>query len=342
MMVHQLSYKKQVEILAKEYSIWQKVHEIKDWIVSRLKLEKPKDVYELDNILGRWTLCMDNKNSPLTPDYIHNKFSNELVEKHLCQPEESEEIVSYCEDVLNREFTTDLETYDFGKLVVGKWEHKVSVTYKDFRMEMSRKRYDEMFAKVNSMTPIAIMCMRYGRHFAPGMQWSVPPKVLEFMQKYFRAEVECFGSPLNNTLPKFCSLYPDVDNVFGSQGDFFQLKMDVGTFIVNPPFIEAIMDQCAERMVDALDGAVKHLRFFYFMPSWTDSKAYITLSNHPNLVYKESLPKFYHFYFDGLKAINAAFNSTFFVLEKNNAVKFDYSQCTSEMKTQPSHTQQRS
>lgn len=49
-------------------------------------------------------------------------------------------------------------------------------------------------------------------------------------------DCECFASPLNSCLVKYCSPFQDTDQWFGSLGSFFDYHPEQGSFEVNPPF----------------------------------------------------------------------------------------------------------
>eukprot|EP00201_Polytomella_parva_P024454 CAMPEP_0175040814 /NCGR_PEP_ID=MMETSP0052_2-20121109/1501_1 /TAXON_ID=51329 ORGANISM="Polytomella parva, Strain SAG 63-3" /NCGR_SAMPLE_ID=MMETSP0052_2 /ASSEMBLY_ACC=CAM_ASM_000194 /LENGTH=693 /DNA_ID=CAMNT_0016303125 /DNA_START=147 /DNA_END=2229 /DNA_ORIENTATION=+ len=65
-----------------------------------------------------------------------------------------------------------------------------------------------------------------------GWQMAMPPPVYEYLRHTFQIQVECFASPLNCTLPKFCSAFFDTDEPFGSQGNFFSRRFDFGNYWV--------------------------------------------------------------------------------------------------------------
>ena len=74
-----------------------------------------------------------------------------------------------------------------------------------------------------------------------------------FCVLYNRLEVtfECFASPLNCFYGAFCSAFPDTDARFGSSGSFWKWKPPAsgGSFEANPPFVAAIMDLMARKLL---------------------------------------------------------------------------------------------
>ena len=76
-----------------------------------------------------------------------------------------------------------------------------------------------------------------------------------------RVRREGFASPLNCRYSSFCSVFPDVDWVFGSVGSFFDdacFRPRTGSFEANPPFVAELMQAMARR-VDELRGAIHKL-----------------------------------------------------------------------------------
>ena len=57
-----------------------------------------------------------------------------------------------------------------------------------------------------------------------GFQGAVPRHVFDELSRSFGVRHECFASPLNCFMPRFCSLFPDTDGFFGSAGNFFKFR----------------------------------------------------------------------------------------------------------------------
>lgn len=66
--------------------------------------------------------------------------------------------------------------------------------------------------------------------------------VFESIQRNFGVTFECFASPLNCYFRQYCSAFPDIDGYFGSRGTFLDYKPLTGSFQMNPPFSEELMD----------------------------------------------------------------------------------------------------
>lgn len=117
-----------------------------------------------------------------------------------------------------------------------------------------------------------------------GQQWAVPQRHADRLYDW-GVRGEAFASPLNSRFvgkpnAVFCSLFPDVDGVYGSLGNFF--AQDLGalglSWLVNPPFVESILRAAAEKVIAALDAPdAPPLTIFFIMAAWEDSEAYMLL-----------------------------------------------------------------
>ena len=80
------------------------------------------------------------------------------------------------------------------------------------------------------------MQMRYHSlaNFDQGTQGGLPPAAFAVLRECFGVKHECFASPLNVCLgaaeQTFNSLFWDVDQYFGSKGDFFSFVPTSGSY----------------------------------------------------------------------------------------------------------------
>ncbi|KAG4108783.1 hypothetical protein H8356DRAFT_1618025 [Neocallimastix lanati (nom. inval.)] len=105
-----------------------------------------------------------------------------------------------------------------------------------------------------------------------GMQLSVPnKKYLKWAQKQ-NISLECFASPFNHNLPRFCSALPIVDAPFGSLGSFFDIDLKENA-ICNPPYTEEVLSAAFDRIEHALNN--HPLLIIFVTPCWDDADAII-------------------------------------------------------------------
>lgn len=61
----------------------------------------------------------------------------------------------------------------------------------------------------------------------------LPIAVFRLLKERLGVELECFASPFNARLERYCSVFPDCDAHFGSEGSFFDLSPTSGSFEVS-------------------------------------------------------------------------------------------------------------
>ncbi|UYV81185.1 PCIF1 [Cordylochernes scorpioides] len=103
-----------------------------------------------------------------------------------------------------------------------------------------------------------------------GMQGSIPVSVMECLHREFGVTFECFASPLNCFFRQFCSAFPDTDGFFGSRGPILQFHPISGSFQVNPPFCEELVEATIKHFENLLADSMEPLSFIVFFPEWRD------------------------------------------------------------------------
>jgi len=113
---------------------------------------------------------------------------------------------------------------------------------------------------------LACILLRYGPLVNTGVNLhaAVPPR----MYKEMPTDLECFASPLNATMDRFLSLYPDIDAPFGSQGTFFTYSFPPGNYTANPPYTDIIMSAMYARIA-ALLAKDEPYSFRIVVPDWS-------------------------------------------------------------------------
>jgi hypothetical protein len=129
----------------------------------------------------------------------------------------------------------------------------------------------------------------------------LPPAAFDMLGSRFATAHECFASPLNNTLPSFCSLFPDTDIFFGSRGNFFDFEPSVGCFVVHTSPDSQIMQDACDHIVHLLTSSEQALCFCLVMPA--ERRVPITdlvETKHASLIREcTELPRGQHCYLSG-------------------------------------------
>jgi len=102
-------------------------------------------------------------------------------------------------------------------------------------------------------------------------QLGILPNIIDNMVKDYNAEFECFASSINFTLNKYCSVYHDLEQYFGSLGNFFNYDIYEGSYTFNPPYQKKIIDDGIYKILNSLKKAKeqsKKLTFFLTIPVW--------------------------------------------------------------------------
>jgi hypothetical protein len=91
------------------------------------------------------------------------------------------------------------------------------------------------------------------------------------MQHDYNLSFECFASSINCTLKNYCSIYYDLEQLFGSHGNFFNKNFIEGVYTFNPPYQKNIIDKGYLKIQYHLDQANKNnkeLTFILTIPVW--------------------------------------------------------------------------
>jgi len=104
--------------------------------------------------------------------------------------------------------------------------------------------------------------------FAGGHHTALHGEVFDVLRDAFGVSCELFASPLNCRWPQYCSRYADVDRAFGSLGDYANFRPAVGSYEVNPPFDEDVVQSMAAHLFECLSSASGDLTFVVITPHW--------------------------------------------------------------------------
>ncbi|XP_065360559.1 mRNA (2'-O-methyladenosine-N(6)-)-methyltransferase isoform X1 [Calliphora vicina] len=99
-------------------------------------------------------------------------------------------------------------------------------------------------------------------------QASLPTPVFECLHRHFGVTFECFASPFNSYFRQYCSAFADTDAYFGSRGPFLDFKPVSGSFQVNPPHCEELIDASLLHIDKLLSETMEPLSFIVFLPEW--------------------------------------------------------------------------
>ena len=255
---------------------------------------------ECKNIFERWIMSMVNtrSNAPNLlsvyhvsdiDDFFNQKMVSELVEKRILNQVGAKATVK---KILNMVSTTITNMTIASASQHVELQDSFLIYYENqavFRVKIDTDSLKTMLRIGGEVATLAAS-LRYEVLSTGGQQWGLPRAHVKYLYEAFNVRNEAFASPLNSRLmgmpdAHFCSLFLDTDEVFGSIGDFFSIDnasviSTKGNWVVNPPFVEKILEQAAVKCLEILElQGAKAPVFFYIMPAWVDSNTYNMLHN---------------------------------------------------------------
>lgn len=111
---------------------------------------------------------------------------------------------------------------------------------------------------------------------------TLPADIFRNIKKEYNPTIDCFASPFDNRLSRYCSMF-EIDKKFGSLGNFFD--MDISEFedqvlYMYPPGIELILNKTIERMETILSNV--KCTCLLIIPEWNDLIIKMKYNNYFN------------------------------------------------------------
>lgn len=156
------------------------------------------------------------------------------------------------------------------------------LTIGTYTREFPEGRLDILLDKAN-LVAVAAMTIREACLMPRGRQYTQPLLITKYYVEQCGVNLEGFATPINAQIlavdPNlwFCSLFPDTDGPFGSQGSFFKTKFSRARMTIYPPFVEAVVDQTAVHLASMFDEG-EQLFAVITVPDWKDAKYYPILT----------------------------------------------------------------
>ena len=127
-------------------------------------------------------------------------------------------------------------------------------------------------------TYLWIIIYRYQLLGSNNFQLAILPKIVKSMETDYNLKFECFASAINTSQKYFCSIFYDVEQYFGSLGNFFNLSISEGTYSCNPPYEKEIIYKSINKIFDHLENTNSKLTFIITLPVW-DTEGQSLISN---------------------------------------------------------------
>lgn len=199
-------------------------------------------------------------------------------------------------------------------------------------------------SRVSSMrdinpSAVTAMLLRYQSILSGGQHWALPRRQFLHLVKKYSINHEGFASPINTGLFEFggsyCSLFPE-DSAFGAIGSFFDQTLYskiTKNWVVNPPFIESVINRCCIKIADSMSEADTqgvNLRVVLVLPAWSDMTSFKNMQRNKYCRHISHLGKGRHFYESMGQRVVVKSRSTVFVFDTEIGV--NYSDITDHMK----------
>jgi len=342
--------------LAPIHHQWFITNTLRGFLVGQSANPKSEE-YEILNVLERWLITMANQANddswraqnpervvPWAKIYhILNvndphviKFSQELRDKMTFAPgQSSDTIISQLIPYINSQLVSvNLSEYASSIMSL---DGVNTITYGIDQITVYQpitKRVQDMI-NMSDISLVMADSLYYQTILSRGNQWGLPQVHYDYLYNNQDVRNEAFASPFNSRLfgkpdSGFFSLFPQLESVWGSLGNFFNADLSryVGNFVLNPPFIESIMEQAVSKVITHLDNAPDDdtTVFFIVIPAWKArgnkpaTPAYTLLNNSQyNRASLELLKGTYNYEDVDGSTIPASFNSVYFALSKVNS-----------------------
>ena len=166
------------------------------------------------------------------------------------------------------------------------------------------------------------MTYRYQILGSNNNQLGVLPKNLLKLKDDFGVNFELFGSSINFTLDKYCSLYYDIEKYFGSSGNFFNMNIASGVYNFNPPYQNDIIEKGINKLLNVLEEGNGIFTFIITIPIWDNIGKKIMKFKYPE---KKLLQEIEYEDFEIVKKIiNSKFFKLKLMISKNNFTYLDH------------------
>lgn len=185
----------------------------------------------------------------------------------------------------------------------------LSVMYDDreHKIICSNLLYSRLYnkLKINNLVSIDnydiyIFCLifRYSYLDSGNQQLAINSNI-KYLFKKCNVNFELYGSAINTISDYYCSLWIDIERYFGSQGNFFEIKINKGVYWCNPPYLEIIMENTSKKIINILNNK-NDVAFIITIPVWdiyTKNKELSSITRHVNKHTNQKMHKDYKIYY---------------------------------------------
>jgi len=190
-------------------------------------------------------------------------------------------LISKTKSLLKKEYLNfnnqlEINNIDY-KLIKIRNENEIIFKYHDIYITINNNVYIRLQQKFNNNYKTFgnnididkyIFCLfyRYSYIDSGNQQLAIHHKIKSMFREY-GVNFELFGSAINVLSDHYCSLFYDIEKYFGSQGNFFDIELKTGIYWCNPPYINYLMTNVANKIIDIMNNTT-NIGFIITIPIW--------------------------------------------------------------------------
>jgi len=172
---------------------------------------------------------------------------------------------------------------------------------------------------------VFILYCRYNYISSGSTQASILPQLKRKLKDLLNTKIELFASAINSSYMNYGSLFYDIEQYFGSLGNYFSMNIKSGYYEANPPFEYDLIQKMFTKMLKELTIAEKNkkgLLFFIVIPRMDLSAMQLGQSflKYKKLINKSDMP---YVYYDASfsYAITRNIIDTYIIIYHNSYIK---------------------
>jgi hypothetical protein len=184
-------------------------------------------------------------------------------------------LLEYYNSDLYKKLVDDINVYitnSNGSLELYYHNHPVFIKKHLYNKIMAR--FPTQFAG-NKFVYVWCLCKRYSMLTSLNNQLAVNPYTMSKLKEKLNINFELFGSVFNTYNNSYCSMFYDIEKIFGSFGSFFDIELIRGNFSVNPPFDNDVIFKTMIHIENNMKKYTKNkFLFVIWIPIWDDDGKY--------------------------------------------------------------------
>lgn len=309
---------------------------------------------EIDNVVSRFMIsymnaCLAQEHEPVDRTSLVEKMVSEVKNLKWFEKVDLDKLYSRLRSVINIH-QDNCDVFDLTAVLcrVDRTPTRLVIepVDEDFQISLGETSLSTSITVTTSLAwllqhySLQDVCASIIRHLSlcvsSGQHWRLPQTHIDYLYTHCGIRYEAFTSPMNSGLivhqnetsdsngVRWFSLFPE-DKLIGSSGNFFDCDLEElsENIIINPPFIETVMNDAATKILEYFDTHPQtHVTAFYMCPEWSDCEAYQKLTKSPWCIAEITLNRGrYHYLNTDGEKVYTSVDSHYFALSRNKSNK---------------------